>query len=164
MKKLVCVCVSLVLAMGLSACGAKEETPMDGGLAQEAGAETPISGEVVTGEYLYGKVTSVVGNEIELALAEMPEVPEVPEGSVTEIGDGMVAATLVPASSAGAGEDAESNIELSGEVKNVTIPAGTKIYSMGQETPVTSIKKGSLISMTVDNLTDMNIQRLDILS
>lgn len=164
MKKLVCMCVSLTLAASLSACGAKEES---GKMEEQEVMKSEISAEVemVATESLYGKVTSVVGNEIELALAKAPEIPEMGEsGQEVKVEEGMVAAVVLSAVAIETGAEAEENMEFTGESMTITIPTGTKIYQAGQESTVNSIQKGSIVTMNVDNLDDMNIERLDILS
>ena len=38
-----------------------------------------------------------------------------------------------------------------------------RFYSDGQETVLSAVKKGSVVSVTVDNREDMNIQSIEVL-
>lgn len=167
MKKLMTLILALALTCSLAACGS------DGGNSAEdnsgnlaagpGGSDTLVTMDC---EYLYGKITSIVGNEIELALAEMPDT-DTPatdgddSGDTGEIPDGPIAAAPAQAVDpiVGGGE----NVEYTGETLTLTLPAGVKFYSMGQETTLSALKKGSLVSVVVDNLEDMNIQVIDIM-
>ena len=109
-------------------------------------------------ESLYGKVTSVVGNEIELALAELPDDNATDGDSdpvPVELPGGIVVTQKEPIN--------VESMEYTGESLTFTLPAGTQFYSDGQETTLSAIKKGSVVSVTVDNREDMNIQSVEIL-
>lgn len=172
MKKMITMTLALALACSLAACGGNVDsttgkTPPEGSgtvAVGGSGGEDIMSADY---EFLFGKVTSIVGNEIELALAEMPEVetPPVEEDTAGEndIPEGTVSAatgTIAVDPSSNAGE----NMEFTGETLTITIPAGVQIYSMGQETTLSALKKGSLVSVMVDNLEDLNIQVVDVMS
>ncbi|MFG6351782.1 MAG: hypothetical protein K1W21_09280, partial [Oscillospiraceae bacterium] len=109
-------------------------------------------------ESLYGKVTSIVGNEIELALAELPD-DDAGDGdddpAPVELPGGIVVTQKEPIN--------VESMEYTGESLTFTVPAGTQFYSDGQETVLSAVKKGSVVSVTVDNREDMNIQSIEVL-
>lgn len=163
MKKAMTLILALALTCTFAACGSGPQPESTGNIAAAPdGEETLVTMDC---EYLYGKVTNIVGNEIELALAEMPDMDapatDESQGNAADIPDGPIAAApaqpVDPA--AGGGE----NLEYTGETMSFTLPAGVKFYSMGQETTQSALKKGSLVSIVVDNLEDMNIQVVDIM-
>ena len=119
----------------------------------------PVSGgEEENYESLYGKVTSIVGNEIELALAELPD-DDAGDGdddpAPVELPGGIVVTQKEPIN--------VESMEYTGESLTFTVPAGTQFYSDGQETVLSAVKKGSVVSVTVDNREDMNIQSIEVL-
>lgn len=169
MKKAITLILALLLLCGLTACGTNGDSSRESGDKTADGSGSSEASVTVEHEYLYGKITDIVGNEIELSLVKMPEIDSADDNSdgsnsdAADIPDGAMAATpLQPAVSTddiGGGE----NIEYTGETISVVIPAGTKFYSMGQETTQSALKKGSLVSIEVDNLDDMNVQLVEIM-
>ena len=74
MKTLMTLLLTLAMLFTLAACGGQA----GGDQTQEPNQSDVLDGDVSGGEdenyeSLYGKVTSIVGNEIELALAELPD-------------------------------------------------------------------------------------------
>lgn len=138
MKKLTMLLLTLVLTLSFAACAAK---PSSSDL------------EVInaSGDYLYGKITNITGNEIEMALAEMPEDDETepvdPQDGDVEIPMGEDA---IPAVGGAAIDDVTNNLEFTGETKSFTVPAGIKVYSSGQEINLSNLKKGDMISVAFD--------------
>lgn len=178
MKKLITILTTLALMSTLAACGGNNTQQLSGGTdntqptKQENGSilNTGDSGdteEIVEYDYLYGKITKITGNEIELALAKMPEDDTiVDEGAGTEAdyaSGGTAAVTALPAQVIDPNE-MEKSMEYTGETLTLTILTGVKFDSMGQESTLSALKKGSLVSITVDNLEDMNISSVSILS
>lgn len=165
MKKAITLILALLLLCGLTACGTNGDSSRESGDKTADGSGSSEASVTVEHEYLYGKITDIVGNEIELSLVKVPEIDSADDSNsdAADTPDGAMAATpLQPAVSTddiGGGE----NIEYTGETISVVIPAGTKFYSMGQETTQSALKKGSLVSIEVDNLDDMNVQLVEIM-
>lgn len=139
MKKFSILLLTIVLTLSFAACTAK---PSDSEL------------EVVnaSGDYIYGRITNITGNEIDMALAEMPEEndetePEDMPGDDVEIPMGENA---MPAAG-GVIDDVTDNLEFTGETKSLTVSAGIQVYSMGQEINLSNLKKGDIISVAVDS-------------
>lgn len=139
MKKLTMLLLTLILTLIFTACTAK---PSDSDL------------DVVntSGDYIYGKITNITGNEIEMALAEMPD--ENDEEDPGDILGGDVEIPMgdnaIPAVGGAVIDDVTDNLEFTGETNSFTIPAGIKVYSMGQEINLSNLKKGDIISVSVD--------------
>lgn len=166
MKKRICYMTVLTMLCVLTACGAGEKpgdtARNEGEISSEGSESAPLESD-----YLYGKITSITGNEIELSLVKMPE-PEAPsqEEKKEEGNDDQAVAALPMTPALPAGEivdDAGENMEYTGETLTLTIPAGIKFYSMGNETTLSALKKGSLISVEVDSQEDRNIRSVTIL-
>lgn len=173
MKKHNLILIALALALSFTACG----VPNDGQSNSSAGTEQSANSysEQNTSQQdetlpevrmLYGKITSIVGNEIELSVAEIPESennetsepPTVPEDSFD-----APAAMMTPAMSADEVVDVGSNLEYTGETLNLTLSAGTKILQNGQETTLSALKKGSVLSVLIDDVDSMNVSIVDIM-
>lgn len=152
MKTLMTLLLTLAMLFTLAACGSQA----GGDQTQEPNQSDVLDGDVSGGEEenyesLYGKVTSIVGNEIELALAELPDDDPAP----VELPGGIVVTQKEPIN--------VESMEYTGESLTFTVPAGTQFYSDGQETVLSAVKKGSVVSVTVDNREDMNIQSIEVL-
>lgn len=168
MKKAITLILALLLLCGLTACGTNGDSARESGDKTADGSGSSEASVTVEHEYLYGKITDIVGNEIELSLVKVPEIDSADDSNsdAADTPDGAMAATpLQPAVPAGSIDDVGGgeNIEYTGETISVVIPAGTKFYSMGQETTQSALKKGSLVSIEVDNLDDMNVQLVEIM-
>lgn len=152
--------LALTLIFSLAACGGggQPNAPSDtDDLSNSDGADTDANLDEAF-EMLYGKVSSVVGNEIELALANPPgedEAQDDGESVPVELPGGILVTQKEPIN--------VESMEYTGESLTFTLPAGTKFYSDGQETTLSAVKKGSVVSVIVDNLEDMNIQSVEIL-
>lgn len=168
MKKIFALVMILTITCSLTACGSKEDISKNTAVNGDGSQSDSVSeeNEVMEYEELYGTITSVVGNEIELALVKMPEVEEPSEEEI-EGADELPATTdavlMTPASESTASVDEGENVEYTGENLTITIPAGVTIYSMGQESTMSAVKKGSLVSVAVDNKEDMNVQSVRVL-
>lgn len=149
MKKLAISLTALLLVLSLAACGSTEQKPTSDGLNLEGAAAVP-EGADVTGDTLYGKITGIVGNELEIALAQTPEGGDTSHSGggdsegLTEMGG------LVPADSYDPADNVDPNMEYTGETISVTIPAGTKVFGARQEIELSSLKKGDVVSLIVD--------------
>jgi len=172
MKKIFFIALSILVMLGTNACTSEQVTPneitlneVSRGPAFSNGRGTSVDGMDDNLEYIFGMVKSVVGNEVELMLAEVPEVPEDEDNidSFVEekltIGErpSVVAATPIIGGSGG------MDIEFTGETITFTIPTGTEILKMGNKSTVAGIKNGQLLGMFVDDLETMNIETILIM-
>ncbi|MEG0339708.1 MAG: hypothetical protein RR573_07300 [Oscillospiraceae bacterium] len=110
----------------------------------------------------FGKVSSVTGNEIDIDLAKEPEMEKAPSQEPDAEG-GMAAATMTPATPAGGTQGAAQRVEVeyTGNIKSITIPAGIKPKNaIGDEKQLSDIKKGSIVNIFTDasdNVTEVFI-------
>ena len=191
MKKILMAALSAMLLLSLAACSAPA-APEASGIPSESSA--PAEGEASPSEGadgtdaqtvtpLYGKVKSLVGNNLTLDLAKQPEgdtSSSMQEGAVPDTGEygasvGSSKSVTVTggdeggdeSASEGEGEansiffaeDANGNVvqvnpedmpklelEYTGETKDLTIPAGMKIYdSIGKEIKMSDLKEGNVL-------------------
>lgn len=146
MKKLITLVLVAILALSLAACGAKGAGNQGGGSgSQEAGDQFALAGDENS---IYGKITSITGNEIEIAVAERLTNDD-------SSGDELSGEVMTPNENdspiVGAEiEDTTDDLEYTGETKNLTIPAGVKITNMGEEITLSSLKKGDILSVSID--------------
>lgn len=146
MKKTVTLVLAFALALSLSACGAgNEKSQGDASGAQEAGDQFALADDENS---IYGKIVNITGNEIEIAVAEKPVDDdsgrdELSGEVITPNGNNM---PVVGAEIA----DTTDDLKFTGEVKTLTIPAGVKITAQGEETSLSSLKKGDIVSVSVD--------------
>lgn len=178
MKKLITLLTTLSLMAALAACGGNTQQISDGtdNAQQQKQNDGNTSGmddsgdNQVMGEfdYLYGKITKITGNEMELAIVKMPEEDNAGGGEggseAVDIPDGGAAVALSPAQTIDPNDMADENVEYTGETFTLTIPAGVKIDNMGQEGSISTLKKGNLVFITVDNLEDRNIFSVSVMS
>lgn len=180
MKKILVLLTILTLMTGLAGCGGKNTGQLSNGADNQKQSEqenktSSITGdsggsgddeEIEVSEFLYGKVTKITGNEIELAIAKMPEY-DTPSGEDGGGDAGDAPAAAMPAAPAEEGTPDDvvgESVEYTGESLTLTIPTGVKFDSMGQESTMSALKKGSIVFITVDNLEDKNISAVSILS
>ncbi|SNS61118.1 hypothetical protein SAMN05446037_101469 [Anaerovirgula multivorans] len=110
---------------------------------------------------LYGKVKSIIGNEIVLELAEIPAMPEREENkqeekqSINQIAMGGGGQGPMPGGMPGGqrnGGNAELN--LTGETQTIMIPVGVPITSLGQkasnELDIGDVTEGSILQIWFD--------------
>ncbi|MEA5003166.1 MAG: hypothetical protein VB081_06670 [Christensenella sp.] len=192
MKKILMVTFAALLLLSLVACSApvpeaspitpESEAPAEDAASPSAGSESPTDGadDPSAMTPLYGKVKSLVGNELTLDLAKQPEGSSESVEGGGEGGDASIAAEApsisitthegedVGKSSAEGGEpkvgyysadgsgdvqffdnmDDMPKIELeyTGETKDLTVPAGLKIYDMmGKELKMSDLKEGNVL-------------------
>lgn len=173
MKKLLALTLTLIMALSMAACG-KSDTPSSGAtpINSTNGARSTVnddSGDAENKALSFsskmGKVTSIVGNEVEIDLVKEPEMPALDDSGVKMEGEGgmAVAMEIVPSVKAGeatgGGAKKRDDIELTGETKTFVIPAGMKIKdAMGNEKQLTDIKKGALLNVMLDE--DDNISEV----
>lgn len=146
MKKLMTLVFVAILALTLAACGAEGAGNQgDVSSGQEAGDQFALAGDENS---IYGKIISITGNEIEVAVAERPT--EDASG-----GDELEGDPIVPGENDSpiVGDEIEvttDDLKYTGETKTLTIPAGVKITNMGEEINLSSLKKGDVVSISVD--------------
>ena len=104
----------------------------------------------------YGKITSITGNELEIALAKKPENNAGYESSWSEAGVQIPMGDNDMPVAGGDIDGSIAEIELTGETMKLTVPAGVKIYSGGQEINLSGLKKGDMVSVVFDG-EDQNI-------
>ena len=123
---------------GLAACGAGGQGPAD-----SQGAFTSAENA------LYGKITSITGNEIQVALAKPPAddgrgAEELQGEAITPSENDM------PVVGGESIQDPASDLTFTGETRSFSLPAGIQIHSMGQEITLSGLNKGDVISVSVD--------------
>lgn len=155
--------LALILVSMFTACGGDNN-------ARVTASAGEAESSAMKNDYFYGKITSIVGNEIELALAEMPESGAAMIGGVKDEeaifegnGSGSVSSSAADAGITGSMGDVGENMEFTGENVTLTLPAGVKLYSMGKEIALSALEKGSIISVSVDNLEDKNVLSVDVM-
>ena len=175
MKKIVMTTVSAMVLVGLVGCGFNIPTDKETPKQEVAGEGTTVSsGENETADFqnvtqVYGKVKSIIGNEIEVSLAKNPfelseEELEALEGGM-EIGQAVTVTDSIaamPSDGEGGnfslliGEQEPLELEYTGETKSFTIPTGTTIlnYLTGGEGSINDIKEGSVIAIAMDGEED----------
>lgn len=162
MKKIIILVTMSALMLTLVACspessassGQKEESSVSSGQNDESSAESKTGADgdessAETQEVVFGKVSAITGNEMDISLAKDPYADLNPEGEAAG-GAGMEAVEMVPAAEAGAVTDEQEapkmQLEYTGDSKSFTIPAGVKITgSTGGEVQMDSIAKGSVL-------------------
>jgi len=159
MKKLFTVLLALCMTFSLAACGggsndATTETPNVGGGAASANSDNLI----------YGKVISVVGNEIELKVGTMPEIDlgeKEDDYIAQEVDGGLALAKRVDSPDEGGME-----LDYTGETIRVTISAGIPIMGMGQESTLSEIKTGTILGLEVEDTAAeaLNIKEIQIIN
>lgn len=160
MKKVLLLGLVLSMAIGVTAC-----TKASGTVSE--GSSTSIEQEEQ--QYIYGKVKSIVGNEIEFELAKDPQIDMIGEGVEEETtekdkGNGQVAATMTQAAMS-SDENKKVNVgnidknqplielEFTQEEKTITIPTGIDINVLSQSTDkgLSAIKEGTYLRIGVDD-------------
>ncbi|MEG2499806.1 MAG: hypothetical protein RSA78_01955 [Oscillospiraceae bacterium] len=183
--KLIAVFTAAVLALTLASCGAKKSpsTSQSGSSAldnsSQSGSSTPAdssqSGSTPdsVSTMKFGKISTVVGNELSLLYCEAPdafkdtqffgnaptqdeEIKDDPHGTTV-----MEAATMTPATAAdpAAGGDVTINkpdkneapfeVKLNGEKDDLTVPTGIEIADMTGKgrTSIADIKDGDVVGV-----------------
>ena len=157
MKKLLTVALCLILLLSTAACS---KLPIGNGAVKPAEAPDPAEENC---NITYGKVTKITGNELELNLAENPDLAQLDNDSTGDSAaadsgpDSVAAAPPVPAIGAGdqGGEAPKLELKYTGESKSFVIPAGAQIFdsATGKESKITAIKEGSVLMLYVDKTT-----------
>lgn len=154
MKKMIAILLAMVTILSLAACGSQSEdenmqTAIDAGdgLVAVGGEENMI----------FGKVTSMVGNEIKMKVGTLPEISEEEDEPNEDVpaagGDSAAAAPAVLMS------EETYELDYTGETMEFIANSGIKIMSMGQECSLANIKEGSVIGIIVE---DANAEQINV--
>ncbi len=160
MKQWMMVGLGTLLMVGfMGGCAAAPATG-----SSEPETSGPAADAAGQSEMIFGKVTAITGNEIELHVGRLPEETtgeSTPEGTEGE----MVPAQMTgPAQAVGdeGGAPSKPNgpeLEYTDETITVRIPAGAEIQAgngSGTKT-ISDIKTGSILGLKVDNDKDLNV-------
>ncbi len=180
MKKILMVTFATLLLFSLTACSTlpANETPtappQDKASASSSGDAAPSAPENdAVSEPVFGKVKSLVGNEVTLDLAKIPANENASEDGKEEVAAAAItnsASVSVTGEDSGDGDgktnigsyDANGNVissndipkielEYTGETKDLTIPAGLQIFDvMGKEVKMADLKEGNVLMITQD--------------
>lgn len=171
MKKKLLTTLSAMALLGLVGCGTKDIENNDSsnqmisstgggeGSAQSIDGPGLTDEEFATMKQTYGKITSVIGNEIEVSIANNPFLnseegeEELPEGGMVA----METTDSIAAAPAGEGEisgdilmnENKLELEYTGETESYTIPTGTIIFSMNGQGTINDLKEGSVVSISI---------------
>lgn len=177
MKKILVTTMCIIMAIAIVACSGNSNKVQNNNKTEVAGGNIDINKTTY-----FGKVKNIVGNEIELELAENQDNPESEEGSgkvesSDELGPGVSVEDFVSDMSGGGDEGGnvdggsyngeESDVpklelKYTGESKNITIQAGVTIFDLrtGDESKMSAIKKGSVIRIYATGTSDSPIVSL----
>lgn len=184
MKKPLLLGLVISLALGATACSSgneekkevkKENTKNEQVLEKKSNKEE---------QAIYGKVKSIVGNEIEFELAKNPDKEiagiekEEKEPTKEEKKESTPAASLTPAmekkdgGKVSVGDIAKNEplveLEFTGELKNITIPTGIKINILSTRSGegLSAIKEGTYLRLSVDDNKSENptVLSVDVIS
>lgn len=154
MKKL-SVLLLMTIAVTMTACGTQKSlgTKTDADVvSMEKGDGEAAQGMKLT----YGKVTSIVGNEIEVMLGKLPEAEET---EAVSVGNG-VAVAAAPAVQGG--DVPEMELEYTGEKEKFTVNSGVPVMNNGQESNVSAIKEGTVIGIMMEETDDEALKLKEI--
>lgn len=183
MKRILVIGLCIVMAIGVVGCS-KNKSEGNGDKENTVVEENGGFPEVV----LFGKIKKIVGNQIELEIAKDPSFGDTYYGdsSSGEVGEGDVITGEVEVvegtitSEASSGSDASNSddmlgmleqeeykleLEYVGETKELTIPAGVKIFNLktGKNENLSALKSGSVIRIYADGTVESpSIINLDI--
>lgn len=168
MKKFLAVALSALMITTIVGCSSK-----DGEIKNDTGNEVEENiGENVGYDKLkyFGKVNNVVGNEMELEIANR-NVIGAPEEDEEEMQGETPAATMTDAMS-GENKEAVSGdankekmvMEYTGEIENITIPGGATIMDLrtGKDAKISDIKDGTVIVVYTESESE-SISKIEIL-
>lgn len=167
MRKILVMALSALMITTIVGCAPKDGETNDNG----NGTEENVTMDKMT---YFGKVKSIVGNELELEIANedvLGIVFEDEEKNENSEGESQPATALTPATEPDSTEvvsgDANKDkmkLEYTGEIEKLVIPGGVNIMelSVGKEGKISDIKDGSVIIIYTDK-TSNSISKIDIL-
>lgn len=141
-KKLIALLLVCILVAAVTACSSNEQQKENAQEGEQFYSSTENS--------VYGKITKVMGNEIEIAVAELPDN----DANTEKWNDADVMIPNdndIPMIGGSEAEDNTGKLEYTGETKSFTVQTGVKVYNMGQEINLSSLKKGDIVSVSVDS-------------
>lgn len=152
MKKILLTTLSSMALLGLVGCGTQDIKNNDlsnqmlssnegEGLAQSIDGLGLTDEEFKTMKQIYGEITSVIGNEIEVIIANDPFLTSEEEGD-EEVSEGGAVITPVI-------ESDLPMLEYTGEKKSYIIPTGTVIFSLNGQGSINDLKEGSVVSISI---------------
>ena len=183
MKKPLLLGLVISLALGVTACSSASEEKEDV-IKDKPRSEQKVEDESKKEEqFIYGKVKSIVGNEIEFELAKTPDqdiqgIEKEEEPTKEEIKESTPAASMTPAIegenpnkvSVGDIEKNEPLVELdfTGDLKTITIPTGININILTARSGdgLGAIKEGTYLKLSVDDSKSENptVLSVDVIS
>lgn len=141
-KKLIALLLVCILVAAATACSSNQQKNENAQEGNQFYSSTENS--------VYGKITKVMGNEIEIAVAELPDN----DADTEKWNDADVMIPNdndIPMIAGSEAEDNTGKLEYTGETKLFTVQTGVKVYNMGQEINLSSLKKGDIVSVSVDS-------------
>lgn len=184
MKKPLLLGLVISLALGITACSSGNEEKKDGTKENHQNEQVLENKSNKEEQAIYGKVKSIVGNEIEFELAKSPDKDiagiekEEKEPTEEEIKGSVPATMSTPANSIEDGkkvsvEDIEKNeplvdLEFTGELKTIIIPTGVDINILSARSGegLSAIKEGTYLKLSVDDNKSENptVLSIDVIS
>lgn len=190
MKKPLLLGLVISLALGATACSSqgKEEEKDKSSIKNQQNIDNKKDedrkGSTKKEEkFIYGKVKSIVGNEIEFELAKDPNTQiegKDKEDKKDETKEEMQAVETTPAMQGTKPEDAKVSVgkidksqplvelEFTGDIKTITIPTGAKINILSGRNGegLSAIKEGTYLQISVDDekVANPNILSVNVIS
>lgn len=157
MRKIGAILLMSILILSLAACQKKEAGEADQA-GKENNEEQVVSSEDMPDE-IYGKVISIVGNEMELKLGNLPDEMTEPDEEIKQeapSGDGEAMASVTPAMEI---DPDMFELEYTGETMKLTVNAGIPVKNMEKESSLSSIKEGGILRLAVE---DAKAEKIEI--
>lgn len=166
MKKFLVIAISALMITTVVGCSSKDKDVKN---ESESKVEENVGYDKLK---YFGKVTNIIGNEIELEIANRDVIGAGDEETEEGTAEGATpAATMTPAATgenteAVAGDANKDNIvmEYTGEMESITIPGGATIIDLttGKEVKISDIKDGSVLVVYTES-TSESISKIEIL-
>ena len=172
MKKEFVLTVAVILAVSMFAgCSKNSSQPQTPDTNSTNSSSEPVNNDnenFVESKGYFGKIKSIVGNEIEIDIGELaaPELEETDEdlGDLGPMGQ-MIAVPQEGTEGSGTIDPSASAPKLdliyTGESKSFTIPAGASIFKFASEETLSALKVGSVVSISVEGAND-TVVRVEI--
>lgn len=161
--------ISLTFVLPLTACSSfnfqkSTETALKNNsqFSKEQDSEKQKQGRIQDRADLYGRVKTIIGNEVVLELMEMPKANE-QEKSETDREGNTSTGQFPPGQGSGFRQRSggQREVNLTGETMTFFIPVGVPINSFGinesKELDIADIYQGNILQVWYDNDTDKNI-------
>ncbi|MEG2291255.1 MAG: hypothetical protein RSC24_14870 [Clostridium sp.] len=168
MKKFLVIALSALMITTVMGCSSKSgET---NGTPENAVEENVNMDKIAH----FGKVKSILGNELELEIASMEALGIMDEGDEEkDRGEESAAMAMTPATESstentevvsGDANKEKMELEYTGDIENLKIPGGVTIMNLttGKNSQISDIKDGSVIIIYTDSTSD-SISKIEIL-